>query len=37
MTILSEEQKRESPIKTVDHMNGKLTVQGTQASAGGTC
>ena len=33
MTIRSEEQKRESPIKTVEHMNGKLILQGTQGAA----
>jgi hypothetical protein len=36
MTIRSEEQKRESPIKTVEHMNGKLILQGTQGERGWT-
>src|SRR5258705_4224405 len=36
MTIRSEEQKRESPIKTVDHMDGKLILQGTQGQRGWT-
>jgi hypothetical protein len=36
MTIRSEEQKRESPIKTVEHMNGKLVLQGTQGERGWT-
>ena len=36
MTIRSEEQKRESPIKTVEHMNGKVILQGTQGARGWT-
>ena len=36
MTIRSEEQKRDSPIKTVEHMNGKLILQGTQGDRGWT-
>jgi hypothetical protein len=36
MTIRSEEQKRESPIRTVDHMDGKLILQGTQGQRGWT-
>ena len=36
MTIRSEEQKRDSPIKTVEHMNGKLILQGTQGERGWT-
>ena len=36
MAIRSEEQKRESPIKTVEHMNGKLILQGTQGQRGWT-
>jgi hypothetical protein len=36
MTIRSEEEKRESPIKTVEHMNGKLILQGTQGERGWT-
>jgi len=36
MTIRSEEQKRESPIKTIEHMNGKLILQGTQGERGWT-
>ena len=36
MAIRSEEQKRESPIKTVEHMNGKLILQGTQGERGWT-
>ena len=36
MTIRSEEQKRESPIKTVDHLNGRLILQGTQGQRGWT-
>jgi hypothetical protein len=36
MTIRSEEKKRESPIKTVDRMNGKLILQGTQGERGWT-
>ena len=36
MTIRSEEQKRESAIKTVEHMNGKLILQGTQGERGWT-
>jgi hypothetical protein len=36
MTIRSEEQKRESPIKTIEHMNGKLILQGTQGQRGWT-
>jgi hypothetical protein len=36
MTIRSEEQKRDSPIKTVEHMNGKLILQGTQGQRGWT-
>ena len=36
MTIRSEEQKRESPIRTVEHMNGKLILQGSQGERGWT-
>ena len=36
MTVRSEEQKRDSPIKTVEHMNGKLILQGTQGERGWT-
>jgi hypothetical protein len=36
MATRSDEQKRESPIKTVDHMNGKLILQGTQGERGWT-
>ena len=36
MTIRSEEQKRDSPIKSVEHMNGKLILQGAQGERGWT-
>jgi hypothetical protein len=36
MTTRSEEEKRESPVKTVEHMNGKLILQGTQGERGWT-
>ena len=36
MTIRSEEQKRNRPSSTVDHMDGKLILQGTQGQRGWT-
>jgi len=36
MGIRSEEQKRESPIKTVERMNGKLILQGAEGERGWT-